>query len=173
MRLKQYTDSNEIIRKYSLKSHPEGGHAQLLYEDQQIIKEQYLPPGYQGDRSFWNGIYYLLSKDERSIFHRIRMSELWNFYLGCPLELYDISPEGQFKKVILGDDILQGHELAYVFPKGHWIGAMPLHNQSYDFSFVSCITSPGFTFSDWEKGDRGVLIDLYPHLQEAIIKLTD
>lgn len=176
MKIKKYELTSEIvnveklIQMYDLKPHVEGGFAQLFYADNQIIKEDYLPDGFKGDRPLWNAIYYLLPKDSRCTFHKIKMDELWNFYLGGPLELFDISISGKIKKTILGNDISAGQQLAYVFPKNHWIGARPI--QGFEFSFVSCVTCPGFTFAEWEKGDRQKLLDQYSHLQEIIIALT-
>lgn len=171
MRFSENTNIQEIIQIYDLKPHLEGGYAQLLHQDPQIIEEGCLPQGIKGSRPFWNAIYYLLPKGSRCIFHRIKMSELWNFYLGGPLELFDISTSGELKKIILGNDILAGQQLAYVFPKDHWIGAKPV--QDFEFSFVSCVTCPGFTFADWEKGDHQKLSNKYPHLQEIISMLTN
>lgn len=162
-----------MINRYDLKPHPEGGYSTLLFEDIKKISESSLPKGYQGDRSFWNAIYYLLPNGTQSMFHRIRMAELWNFCIGAPLELYDISPDGKLKKTLLGNELTKGQEPAYVFPEGHWIAAKPLTSQQDTFSFVSCITAPGFTFLDWERGEREKLLTLFPYLQEIIETLTD
>jgi predicted cupin superfamily sugar epimerase len=161
----------DLLKKYSLEPHPEGGFARLLYEDPWKLSPDSLPSEFKSSRSLWNGIYFLLPGGCKSVFHRITMNELWNFYLGGPLELFQISPEGELKSLILGHDLLSGQEVAYVFPKNHWIAAKPTKNTV--FSFVSCITAPGFTFDDWEKGDRNTLLSKYPHLSKEIISLTD
>ena len=98
------------------------------------------------------------------------MNELWNFYLGDSLELYDISPNSELKIVTLGHDLLNGEISTYVFPKGHWIAAKP--KESSLFSFVSCVTCPGFTFDDWEEGNRQELLQKYPHLKDTILMFT-
>ncbi len=67
----------------------------------------------------------LITSKSISLLHRIRMTELWNFYLGGPVELYDISPTGAIKKTILGNDISANHEVSYIVSPGHWIGARP------------------------------------------------
>ncbi len=161
----------DIIQKYDLIPHPEGGYSRLLHQDPDVLDADCLPKGYNGSRPLWNGIYYLLPEGIVSILHRIRMSELWNFYMGGPLELFDISPSGALKTIILGQNLSSAQDLAYVFPKGHWIAAKPIEGSS--FSFVSCITSPGFTFADWEKGNREELSRYYPHLKEVIVMLTE
>ncbi len=170
MNVSRIVDIEELIKLYNLEAHPEGGFAQLLYQDPKIIEEQCLHEGMKGSRPIWNAIYYLLPRGSRCVFHRIKMSELWNIYLGGPLELFDISPSGELKKTILGHDVAIGHKLAYVFAKNHWIGAKPI--RGFEYSFVSCVTCPGFTFEDWEKGNRIELLKMYPSLSELIISLT-
>jgi len=158
--------ANEIIKYFQLKKHPEGGFSSVLYEDSDFISEECLPDMYSKKRPYWNAIYYLLTANCPCVFHRIQMSELWNFYLGEPLELFNISPDGVFEKCILGHDILNGQKLAYVFPKNHWIGAKTVQNSS--FALVSCVTAPGFTFSDWELGEKQSLCDKFPHLRKFL-----
>jgi len=160
----------EIIEHFNMDPHPEGGFSKLLFEDSEIIQEKCLPNNYQGSRPLWNAIYYLLPKGSKSIFHKLKMSEMWNFYLGGSLELYDLAPNGDLKKTILGNNIFHDEKLSYVFPKDHWIAAKPTKNSS--FCLVSCITSPGFTFQDWEKGNREKMIKLYPSHKDTIIELT-
>ena len=160
-----------LIHKYDLKPHPEGGFGQLLYEDPGVLDQVSLPNEYNGSRPYWNGIYFLLPEGTRSILHRLRMNELWNFYLGGPLQLFQISPDGEFTTITLGANITAGQEVAHVFPKGHWIGAKPMEGSG--FSLVSCITAPGFTFDDWEKGQRELLLKQFPHLEKTILILTD
>lgn len=161
----------DIINHLKMNPHHEGGFFKLLYEDAETICKDCLPGNFEAARSLWNAIYYLLPRGSKSIFHRIRMTEMWNFYLGESLELYDLSPTGNLKKIILGKDIFNGEQLTYVVPKGHWMAAKPSKDSSY--CLVSCVTCPGFTFSDWEKGDREEMIKLYPSFKEIIIELTD
>ena len=150
--------------------HPEGGYSKLLYEDIDNISEECLPAGYSGSRPTWNAIYYLLTKGTKSIFHKIKMAEMWSFHLGSSLELYDLNEEGVLTTSILGNNILSGEKLAYVFPKNHWIAARPTN--SSQFSFVNCMTSPGFTFKDWEKAERNDLIKKFPKHTDLIIEFT-
>lgn len=161
----------EIIHYLKMKPHPEGGFYSLLFEDTEKISAKCLPKNYKGSRPFWNAIYYLLPSGSKSIFHKITMNEMWNHYLGGSLELFDLSPEGPLKRIILGKNIFSGEQLSYIFPKGHWIGARPLIKST--FSLVSCVTCPGFTFLDWEKGERDKLVQKYPNFQQLIIDLTD
>ena len=107
----------QIVNKLRLKPHIEGGFGGLYYQDSGKIIRESLPSYYNSERSYGNAIYFLLPAKTKSIFHRIKMNEIWHFYLGDPLELYHISPEGQLKKTVLGQDILADQKLVYVVPK--------------------------------------------------------
>ncbi len=162
----------KLIKMYDMKTHLEGGYSSLLFEDRGLIPGGSLSSEFQGkDRPYWNGIYYLLTKEDRSSFHKIRMTELWNFYLGHPLEIFQISPEGDFQQITLGKDVFSGQKFTHVVPKGYWIGAKPAKES--DFSFVSCVTAPGFYQDDWEKANRNHLLRLCPTQSHIIELLTE
>ncbi|MEN2259198.1 cupin domain-containing protein [Paraclostridium benzoelyticum] len=40
------------------------------------------------------------------------------------------------------------------------------------FALVGCMVAPAFTFEDFELFERNELLDMYPHLEDIIIKLT-
>ena len=162
--------AEEILELYNMKPHPEGGFSKLLFEDTEILKEGCLPVGYDGSRPLWNAIYYLLPTGSKSIFHKIRMNEMWNFHLGGSLDLYTLSPQGKLSKIVMGNRLDLDEHVSYVIPKNHWIAAEPTEGSPY--SLVSCVTCPGFTFLDWQKGKREHLIKLYPNLENLIIEFT-
>lgn len=161
----------ELIRHFNMEPHPEGGFSKLLYEDNELIYEDSFTGTGERPRPLWNSIYYLLPEGSKSIFHRLTMTEMWNFYLGERLELYDLSTDGDLKRIILGPNVLNGEQVSYVVPKGHWMAAKPSENSSY--CFVGCITCPGFTFLDWEKGERDELIKSFPVHKDIINELTE
>ena len=161
----------ELKSQFNLTPHPEGGFASLLYEDTHYVSLEKSTLAISEDRPCWNGIYYLIPKGEKCVLHRIKMTELWNFYHGDPIQLVDISPDGSVKKPILGSCNNKAWQPAYVFEPGHWIGAQLIEGS--EFAFMSCITAPGFNFQDWEKGEAAELAHLYPHLKELIRDICD
>ncbi len=162
----------KLIKMYNMKTHLEGGYSSVLFEDAGLIPGGSLPNEFYGkDRPYWNGIYYLLTKKDFSSFHRIRTTELWSFYLGQPLEIFQISPEGAFQQIILGNDIFSVQKFTHIVPKGYWIGAKPARGS--DFSFVSCVTAPGFHWDDWEKANRNDLLRICPAQSHIIELLTE
>ena len=72
-----------LIDKYKLVPHPEGGYYAVLYESEQTV----MSPVVNKDRKAVTHIYFLLLKGQVSIFHKVAHDEIWNFYEGDPLKL--------------------------------------------------------------------------------------
>ena len=161
---------DELVTLFNLQVHPEGGFFRETYRDKNVIKENALPRCFGGDRHVSTAIYFLLPEGNKSHLHRIKSDEVWHFYLGGPLTLVQISPEGEIQSVILGQDINAGQRLQYVVPAGYWFGAYP--NAGSRFSFVGCTVAPGFDFSDFEMGNRIGLIKEFPKAKEVVEFLT-
>jgi len=159
--------SEILIKKLGLKKHPEGGFFKETYRSSEAISQQALPSRYKGARCFSTAIYFLLPQDSISRLHRIASDEVWHFYLGGPLELLQISPDGRMEKVILGQDISAGQRLQHVVPAGCWFGARPAIDSAY--SFVGCTVAPGFDYSDFELANPEDLSRKYPDLKREIL----
>lgn len=155
-------DIGELIKLYKLKKHPEGGY----YRESYRAKGKIAGTG----KNFSTAIYFLLPAAQISRLHRIKSDELWHFYLGGPLELAQIFPDGRTSKVVLGQDTFSGQKLQYVVPAGCWFGAC--HAKGTQFSFVGCTVAPGFEFADFELGDRAALLKKFPRAAALIDKLT-
>jgi predicted cupin superfamily sugar epimerase len=153
-----------------MKPHPEGGFYRETFRSSGIIAKSGLPQNFNGDRSFFTAIYFLLSEGKNSKLHRLKSDEAWHFYLGGPLTLIQISPEGHLQTIVLGNDLAAGHQLQHVVPAGYWFGAYP--NVGSEFSLVGCTVAPGFDFSDFEMADRKTLLQTFPHLSTIVQQLT-
>lgn len=161
--------AREIIKKYNLIKHPEGGYFSESYRSREKISKIHLPKRFSGNRCFATAIYFLLIGDDFSCFHRIKADEVWHFYSGSPLVLYVINKKGNLKKVILGNDLKNSiHQCA--FEHNQWLAGEVLDKRSY--SFVGCTVSPGFEYEDFELGIRDDLIKKLPPHKKIIKKLT-
>ena len=151
--------ADQIIKKYGMKSHPEGGH----------FRETYRCRNKANERNLSTAIYFLLKGGEKSHFHRIKSDEIWHFYLGGPLKIVEIDLEGKIKETILGKNILKDQLLQYTVPAGHWFASTPLEGTS--FSFVGCTVAPGFDFQDFELAKSSDLEAKYPDHTAVIREL--
>lgn len=164
-------DINKIINKLKLIPHPnEGGYFSETYRSNEKILKSVLPSRYSDDRSYGTAIYYLLTPKTFSEIHRLKSDEIFHFYLGDPVEMIHLYPDGSVKKIILGQDIFNGMELQVVVPKMVWQGARVM--EGGNFSLLGTTVSPGFEYSDYEPAVRKELIKIYPDYKEHIIKLT-
>lgn len=102
--------------------------------------------------------------------HRLRSDEIFHFYLGDPVEMLQLWPDGSGMVLIMGSDILKGMQPQVVVPRGVWQGAKLIKDGK--FALLGTTVSPGFESVDYESGRRGDLIKAYPQFQDLIIALT-
>lgn len=162
--------ADELIYHFKLQRHPEGGFYSQSHRSEGVLPASALPSGISGPRLWSTGIYFLLSHGEKSKLHKIAFDEVWNFYLGDPLIVVEITAQGHVKETLLGRDFKQGQNLQYVVKGGTWFGSY-LPNGS-EYAFVGCTVAPGFDFADFEMGDRKKLLGLFPGLKSTVELLT-
>lgn len=159
----------QLIKKFDLQPHPEGGWYKETYKSEEQIASNALPQRFLGHRVFSTAIFFLLEKGNFSAFHRIKSDECWHFYTGHPLEVYTILPNGELTVVSLGNDIEKGQLFQYVVPANCWFASRPAKDS--EFSFVGCTVAPGFDFADFELATAKELIAAYPQHQAIITAL--
>jgi hypothetical protein len=90
---------DKIIQKLQLKPHPEGGYFKEVYRSKGFINKTSLPSEFSGKRNYSKSIYFMLTSDNFSAFHKINQDEIWHFYKGSPIKLNVISDEGNYSNV--------------------------------------------------------------------------
>ena len=155
------TTPEELIARFRLEKHPEGGY----------YRENYRAAGGGGGRSFSTAVYFLLPAGHRSRLHRLKSDEVWHFYAGGPLTVAQFWPDGRTAETAFGSDLAAGQKFQHVVPAGCWFGAYP--GPGTEYSFVGCTVAPGFDFADFELADRAALLREFPGAGELIEKLTD
>jgi len=163
-------DAEIIIELLGLKPHPEGGYYRETYRSDEKIPRSALPSRYAGDRNAGTAIYYMLTPETFSAMHRIKTDEIFHFYLGDPVTMLQLHPDGRGETITLGGDIEAGHCLQCVVPKNVWQG-MCL-DQDGKFTLMGTTVAPGFDFDDFEIGNRDELIKKYPEHKKLINRLT-
>lgn len=163
-------EAQALAGKLNLQPHPEGGFFKETYRSDQVIPHSILGEDFDGDRNVCTGIYFLLTSDTFSAFHRINQDEMWHFYQGSPLMLHIISAKGEYQCIEIGADVLNGQHPQYVVKAGDWFGAT-VKNEN-DYSLVGCTVAPGFDFRDFELAERAVLSAQFPQHKEVIASLT-
>jgi predicted cupin superfamily sugar epimerase len=160
----------EIISKLNLEPHPEGGFFKETYRSAGEINLDSLSHNYKGKRNYSTSIYFMLTSDTFSAFHRILQDEIWHFYDGSTLNLYMITPEGKLTITEIGKDISAGQVPQFVVPGGNWFAASGINKN--DYSLVGCTVSPGFNFLDFELTSRKELLAKFPQHADVILSFT-
>ncbi len=163
--------AEELIRHLNLEPHPEeGGWFRETYRADETLPPGALPERYEGERAVKTAIYYLLTPDTFSHLHRLKSDEIFHFYLGDPVEMLHLHPDGSGRRVVLGRDLANGQTLKTVVPHGVWQGARLVPGGRY--GLLGCTVAPGFDFADYEHADRAALEAGWPEWTEMIRALT-
>jgi predicted cupin superfamily sugar epimerase len=148
----------------------EGGYFAETYRSPLTLPKQALPPSYSGDRAMATAIHYLLTPDTFSAMHKLAGDETYHFYLGDPVEMLQLKPDGSGGAILLGQDIMAGMRLQHTVPGGTWQGSRLAPGGK--FALLGTTLAPGFDSQDYEAGNREKLSALYPKYAALIALLT-
>jgi uncharacterized protein len=163
--------ADDIKRLLNLAPHPrEGGSFVETWRAVEAIPRESLPSRYSSARSAGTCIYYLLEPGTFSEMHRLASDEIFHFYLGDPVEMLQLAPDGSARTVILGNDLAAGQYPQVIVPKLLWQGSRLVPGGKV--ALLGCTVSPGFDYADYEAGSAASLIPEYPKYAELIRILT-
>lgn len=150
--------AQQLIEQLRLEPHPEGGFFREVYRGELPVHSDVV-----GElRAAMTDIYFLLPSGQVSRWHRVAHDELWNFYEGAPLRLYQ-----------LNNDLTERHDCCldpnsgrfkHLVPGGYWQAAAT----TGDYSLVGCTVTPGFDFRDFR-----MMQDCLESIETLKIKYTD
>ena len=162
--------AREIIELLDLKPLEfEGGYYRETYRSQDILKAAHLPERYRTDRAICTAIYYLLTPDTSSKIHRLPTDEIFHFYLGDPVAMLLLYPDGRGGEVTLGPDLVAGQGIQLTVPAGVWQGSRLVEGGR--FALMGTTVAPGFDIGDFEAAEYDDLIRNYPEYSAAIDRL--
>jgi predicted cupin superfamily sugar epimerase len=157
--------ADEIKALPHLEPHPmEGGWFRQTYISSCSVE---LP---RGRRSVGTAIYYLLEAGTFSEMHMLASDEIFHFYLGDPVEMLQLFPDGRSALFTLGQDLEQGQRVQLVVPAGIWQGTRLIGDGKV--ALLGCTVAPGFDYADYRSGSCGELAAKWPAEAERIRKLT-
>ncbi len=163
--------AEKLIRIYNMKPHPqEGGFYTETYRSAHKITKDALPEHYIGDKHHCTAIYFMHTPETKSFLHRLPTDEIYHFYLGDPVQLIQLNPDGSAKIVFLGPDIEAGQFVQVVVPAGVWHGSYLVDGG--EFALMGTTMAPGFDFDDFELGESASLIEEFPAHKDTIEMLT-
>ena len=163
-------DPQYYISKLGLEPHPEGGYFKRTFASQEQITDQELTVHFEGKRMLYTSIYFLLTSNDVSHFHRLQSDELWYYHAGSPLSVHMIDENGEYTEHKLGLDLENGEVPQVLVPKNTIFGSSVKDRET--FSLVGCMVSPGFEYQDFELFTQEELLLKYPEHKEIIMKIA-
>jgi predicted cupin superfamily sugar epimerase len=155
----------EIKELLRLEPHPiEGGHFRQTYVSAETVTLG------RGERAAGTAIYYLLEEGAFSEMHVLKSDEVFHFYLGDPVEMLQLYPDGGSAVFVLGPDLAAGQHVQLVVPAGVWQGTRLVEGGKV--ALLGCTVSPGFDYADYRGGSFAELVGRWPERKEQIRSLT-
>jgi len=157
----------DIKRILNLTPHPrEGGWYIRTYESPIHLDTPV------GPRRTGTAIYYLLEPGTFSEMHVLTSDEIFHHYLGGPVEMLQLHPDGHTETHIIGPDLTTNQRPQLIVPRNVWQGSRLLNSAPDAFALLGCTVSPGFEFTDYATAPRTDLISRYPTESALITALT-
>lgn len=144
----------DIIQKFELEPHPEGGFYKRTYA---------------ADNNSFSSILFLLVQNNFSAFHKIKSDEQWNWYYGDDIAIHEIDTEGNYQNTILSNKNNKLH-FQHVVKGGNWFASESCGE--FGFALCGCTVIPAFHFDDFNMGKRDELLKQYAKHTAIIDRLT-
>jgi predicted cupin superfamily sugar epimerase len=142
--------AGEVIRLLSLSPLPkEGG----FYR--QTIKTDH-----------YTAIYYLVTPESFSAFHRLSFDEVWHFYAGDPAMQMQLLPGGTVEIFELGRSPEKGRLPQLLSPAHCWQATRLISGGRW--ALFGTTMAPPFSADDYQHGDIEQLIRDYPEYEQQI-----
>jgi predicted cupin superfamily sugar epimerase len=167
---KERLKPRQLIELLDLRPLPvEGGLFRQTYASSRRVDPE---PAQAHARPFSTAIFYLLTGDPGSFsaMHRLPSDEVYHFYLGDPVEMLLLYPDGLSQVLLLGQDLAAGQRVQVVVLAGTWQGSRLTGGGEY--ALLGTTMAPGYSESDYEAGAPEELERLYPDQRERIRRLT-
>ncbi len=172
MNLETGSTAEEIKAMLGLEPHPTCGFVAETYRSPLKIPANALPAAYndEGDRPYASALYFLVTPEAQIVMHRIRSDQVYHHYLGDPLEVLMLFPDGTGAVVAVGSNLAAGERPQLFIPGGTFHTSRLASGAS--FALLASTEWPGVEPPDVEHGDIEKLVTAYPDFREQIRAFT-
>jgi uncharacterized protein len=161
----------EIIELLGLQRHPTCGFVAETYRSSQRIPSNALRDDYGGSRAFGSVLYFLVTPEAQIALHRIRSDQMYHHYMGDPLEVLLLCPDGTGTVATVGPDLHAGMRPQLFIP-GNTFHTSRLRAGSR-FALLGTSEWPAVEPPDVELGNAADLMAAYPDLEAEIRDFTE
>ena len=162
--------AEEVKAMLGLEPHPTCGFVTETYRSPLKIPTNALPKAYEGERPYGSALYFLVTPDAQIVMHRIRSDQLYHHYLGDPLEVLALYPDGNGEVVSVGPDLGAGERPQLFIPGGTFHTSRLAPGAGY--ALLASTEWPGVEPPDVEHGNIEALMEAYPNFREKIRAFT-
>lgn len=117
-------------------------------------------PAAAGSVPLYTAIYYLITPESYSAFHKLESDELWHFYGGDEVEQLQLLPGGDGRLLRIGSDIKSGARPQAVTPAGVWQSTRL--RDGGDWALLGTTMTPGYRDDEYTHADPALLKRSYP-----------
>ena len=163
--------AEEVKATLQLRPHPTCGFVTETYRSSLKVPANALPEAYEGNRPYGSALYFLVAPDAQIVMHRIRSDQLYHHYLGDPLEVLMLYPDGGDAIATVGSDLRPDMRPQLLIPGGTFHTSR-LKAGAAGWALLASTEWPGVEPPDVEHGDIKALVEAYPNLRETIHSFT-
>jgi uncharacterized protein len=154
--------ADEITRLLALELNATCGFVRVTYVAKQAIAPGGLPTPFAEGRPLGSALYFLVTPEAPVRLLRIRNDQVYHYYLGDPLEVFLLRPDGATEHIVVGPDIRAGQRVQLFIPGNTFHTARLLGSARW---FLGASTEwPGVVPADVEIGNTEELAKSYPTL---------
>jgi predicted cupin superfamily sugar epimerase len=102
--------------------------------------------------------------------HVLDSDEIFHFYLGDPVEMLQLRPDGSSAVLTVGPDLKAGQHVQVLVPAGVWQGMRLIGDGK--LALLGCTVTPGFNYADYHNAKYAELAEKWPDQAERIRTLT-
>ena len=159
-------DAAEVRRLLQLEPHPTCGFVRITYVSGEEIAPGGLPEPFAAGRPAGSALYFEVTPDAPVHLHCIRNDQLYHRYLGDPLDVLLLYPDGSHAVEVIGPDLGAGQRVQLLIPGSTFHTARLVGDGRW---FLGASTEwPGVDPSDVVVGDADALAARYPDAASLI-----
>jgi predicted cupin superfamily sugar epimerase len=162
--------ATQVIDLLGLEPHPTCGFFRETYRSELQVPANTLGRGYEGERALGGVLYFLVTPEAPVRLHRIRSDQMYHHYLGDPLEVLLLYPDGESEVRLVGSDLAAGMRPQVLVPGATFHAArLPSGGR---FSLLGTSVWLRAESPDVEMGAPERLAAAYPAMRETIKAFT-
>ncbi|WED42372.1 cupin domain-containing protein [Legionella cardiaca] len=160
--------AKEIIAILDLKPHPTCGLVKQTYVSQIILPKNVLPSPFNSNRSVGSVLYFMVTQETEISLHKICSDQMYHFYMGSPLEVFLLYPNGHYEIKLMGHELKKGMIPQLLIPADTFHTSKLYDKNSY--ALLGTSEWIGVEPEDVILGNFSELIKQYPNCKEELTK---